>query len=128
MNAFGQVAGLVRTGSGYFDYYALFWDPVTEAMQDLGTFGGTSSNAQALNNRGQVTGTADGHAFFWDPAIDLMEDLGTLGGDHSSGADINESGQIAGTSAAPMEFNPNGIRAFFWDPITREMQDLRELE
>ena len=54
-------------------------------MQDLGTLGGTYSVGFAINDSGQVTGTADtadgaaDHAFLWDGTT--MQDLGTLGGE-----------------------------------------------
>jgi probable HAF family extracellular repeat protein len=56
-------------------------------MIDLGTLGGRSSFAAAVNGRGQVigdsdtgtgsTGTGEGHAFLWQNGS--MTDLGTLG-------------------------------------------------
>src|SRR5215469_17972556 len=57
-------------------------------VKDLGTLGGTSSNAIGVNNRGQVNGfsTLPGnqqtHAVFWINGLKI--DLGTLGGPNSS--------------------------------------------
>ena len=51
-------------------------------MSDLGSFGGTSGFANALNNRGQVAGSmnlpgdANAHPFLWDRGT--LVDLGTL--------------------------------------------------
>ena len=59
-------------------------------MVDLGTLGGTSSAARAINNLGQVTGwsylagNSIWRAFRWAP-WGPMVDLGTLGGDYSLG-------------------------------------------
>jgi probable HAF family extracellular repeat protein len=69
---------------------------------DLGTLGGATATAQAINNRGQVTGysaTANGdiHAFLWEKG--LMIDLGTLRGNYSDAYAINDLGQVAGQSA-----------------------------
>ena len=68
---------------------------------DLGTLGGNTSVAAALNAAGQVAGgstTASGeeHAFFWDGTT--MRDLGTLGGNASFAIDLNKVGQVAGYS------------------------------
>lgn len=70
------------------------------AMRDLGTLGGTSGCATALNNRGQVVGYSNlkgdltFHAFVWDR--EALKDLGTFGGDNSVALAINDAGQIIG--------------------------------
>jgi probable HAF family extracellular repeat protein len=85
-----------------------------ETITDLGTLGGPSSVAYALNEVGQVVGSADlpsgsTRAFLWHQGV--MQDLGTLGGDYSVAYDVNESGQVVGTSALA-----SGARhAFLWE-------------
>jgi probable HAF family extracellular repeat protein len=84
------------------------------AIVDLGTLGGVSAEASAINNSGQIIGTsttASGHrrAFLWHDGI--MTHLGTLGGNESVAHAINRRGQIIGSST-----NAAGERrAFFWD-------------
>ena len=71
-------------------------------MQDLGTLGGTSSDAWDINASGQVVGasglTGDSafHAYFYSGGI--MKDLGTLGGKDSEACGINAGGQVVGYS------------------------------
>ncbi|WP_164932018.1 hypothetical protein [Janthinobacterium sp. 17J80-10] len=71
-------------------------------ITDLGTLGGSSSQATAINNRGQVVGTSSlagdisSHAFIYTNGG--LYDLGTLGGASSSAAAINTQGQVVGTS------------------------------
>jgi probable HAF family extracellular repeat protein len=71
-------------------------------MRDLGTLGGTDSQANGINDSGQVVGwSADniGHqrAFLYKDGV--MKDLGTLGGGSNSWANgINASGQVVGYS------------------------------
>src|SRR2546423_11174985 len=66
---------------------------------DLGTLGGDFSSATAINQSGQVVGTAstaDGtkRAFLW--SLGTMRDLGSLGGSNSHAAAINSTGKVAG--------------------------------
>jgi probable HAF family extracellular repeat protein len=82
---------------------------------DLGTLGGASSWATALNGNGQVVGTSDtgafdqygdpvDHAFVWD-STHGMRDLGTYNNDlNSFSSGINASGVVAGASStAPVQ-------------------------
>ena len=73
------------------------------SMHVLGTLGGSSSQAVALNDIGQVVGasvTASGesHAFVYSNGI--MDDLGTLGNSYvqSEAFAVNNSGSIVGES------------------------------
>ncbi len=75
----------------------------TYSIIDLGTLGGSSSEAAAINNSGQVVGTSYTgyldyqHAFLYSNGI--MTDLGTLGGLISYASAINNSGQVVGKSS-----------------------------
>jgi len=75
--------------------------PALYNLVDLGTFEGTSSNANGINAAGQVVGYAytagDAHvrAFEYDGS---MHDLGTLGGSSSYATGINAAGQVVGYS------------------------------
>jgi probable HAF family extracellular repeat protein len=92
-------------------------------ITDLGTLGGASADARAINDTGQVVGasaTASGevHAFLWT-AAGGMKDLGTLGGTFSRAFGINSLGHVVGVSAlASRERRP-----FLWTPAGG-MQDL----
>lgn len=83
---------------------------------DLGTLGGRSSAAAAINERGQIVGksqTTDGawHAFLWQNG--KMIDLGTLDGRSSRAVAINERGWIVGSSTTRAR-----ERAVLWTPRT----------
>jgi probable HAF family extracellular repeat protein len=70
-------------------------------MTDLGTLGGDSSDALAINRQQQIVGLSDiasgeVHAFLWQRGV--MTDLGTLGGSFSHANAINDHGQIVGNS------------------------------
>jgi probable HAF family extracellular repeat protein len=88
-------AALATAGS------ALAAPPAGWIATDLGTLGGSSSHATAVNNAGVVVGDSDTgsgtiHAFSRAPG-GTMHDLGTLpGGSFSTAVAINASGQIAG--------------------------------
>ncbi len=71
-------------------------------MSDLGTLGGTDSEANSINDRGTVVGSsftarnAATHAFVFSRG--RMTDLGTLGGRDSVGKAINDQGVVVGNS------------------------------
>ncbi len=71
-------------------------------MSDLGTLGGTDSQANALNDRGAVVGysytanDATSQAFVYRHG--RMTDLGTLGGRDSVAAAINDEGSVVGAA------------------------------
>ena len=70
-------------------------------MTDLGTLGGTTSYATAINDRGQVVGNSPTiagvtHAFLYGDGA--MTDLGTLGGTTSYATAINDRGQVVGSA------------------------------
>lgn len=78
---------------------------INGVTDDLGTLGGISSTANAVNLLGQAVGSAalasgDAHAFRTAPngAITAASDLGTLGGSSSNALSINALGQVVGQS------------------------------
>jgi probable HAF family extracellular repeat protein len=76
---------------------------VAYAITDLGTLGGSSSDAFGINSRGQVVGRSfissdlEEHAFLSEDGV--MTDLGTLPGLSSWARAINNHGQVAGHSS-----------------------------
>lgn len=92
-----------------------------EVMQEIGTFGGATSTALAVNKNGVAVGYADladgsVHAFAFRKG--MLHDLGTLGGANSSALDINNRGQIVGKAQ-----QADGTeRAFIFD--SRQMSAL----
>lgn len=85
-----------------------------EVMTEIGTFGGPTSAAVAVNNRGIAVGQADladgrVHAFVYRQG--KLRDLGTLGGANSWAGEINDRGRIVGTA----ELADGSSRAFVYD-------------
>jgi probable HAF family extracellular repeat protein len=93
----------------------------------MGTFGGATSEAAAINGSGQAVGgaaTGDGnyHAFLWTAEGEML-DLGKLPGQAGSEAfGINDSGQVVGTGTNGLAYGP----AFLWT-AGGGMQDLNDL-
>jgi probable HAF family extracellular repeat protein len=74
-------------------------------MLDVGTFGGSSTEVAALNQRGEVVGISNlagdetFHPFLWSKK--RLIDLGTLGGDNGQTNWINDRGEIVGKADLP---------------------------
>jgi len=87
------------------------------SVTDLGTLGGKSSAANAINLKGDVAGqaeTRDGnpHGFLWRHG--RMHNLGTLPGYISStGIALNNRGQVVGNSTG-LKQGVSRIHAFLW--------------
>lgn len=112
-------AGLVVGSSGG---HAASYDLQTGVQTDLGTLGGSSSAAEAVNEHGVIVGaaaTASGvqHAFRFDPVTGTMTDLGGFGS-YSVAYGINDRGNVVGSGWHP----DGGQRGFFaWEgggPLT----------
>jgi uncharacterized membrane protein len=117
INARDQIVGLSENGvidplAGMPEYHAVLWRD--DRILDLGTFGGSFSQANAINRAGHVVGFAlntvpdlflgPNGAFFgtqfrpflWRNGV--MQDLGTLGGPDAYATFVNDRGQVAGYS------------------------------
>jgi probable HAF family extracellular repeat protein len=84
---------------------------------DLGTLGGTLSEATAVNERGEVVGYAQTavatHPFLWQRGT--MTDLGVLeagAGEYGAALGVNESGQVVGYG---MVDAGRAAHAFLWE-------------
>jgi probable HAF family extracellular repeat protein len=134
INDAGQVVGFAGNGT---QGHAFLWQS-SMGMIDLGTLGGNSSVARAINAGGQVAGQSylkngtEYDAFLWTPrtangTTGKMKDLGTLNSNpltfkDSAAYGINDSGDVVGNSGTG---SPPG-NAFYW-PGTGGLQNLNDL-
>jgi probable HAF family extracellular repeat protein len=156
INSKGLIVGMSQNGvidplTGIPEVRGVVWKK--GQIADLGTFGGNVSYASAVNNQGQVVGTAlneipdqfsfydllftlpgslngtQTRAFLWDEEHG-MQDLGTLGGFDATANLVNQSGQVTGFSYTNSTPNPTtGIptfHPFLWDK-EKGMRDLGSL-
>jgi probable HAF family extracellular repeat protein len=124
-----SATGVLDPITGAPEAHAVIWTPDGKVF-DLGTLGGYQSQANAVNDFGQITGWventtpdpfsfgegAETQAFIWQ--FGVMRPLGTLGGPDSIAFYINNLGQAAGCSYT--NSTPNAatgsptIDAFIW--------------
>jgi probable HAF family extracellular repeat protein len=123
INDNGQAVGVAGTSSGAG--HAFLWTPsardgTTGKMIDLGTLGGQSSSAIAIDNQGDVIGDSDTSigrtAFVWRPSVPngttgTMIDIDPGQGGLAKG--INSSAFVVGASN---NFGDGAMRAALWQP------------
>lgn len=134
---------LIDPLTGWPEEVAVLWSQ--DAIINLGTLGGNESQADAINDRGQIAGFSANtmldsfpsplgapgfgtqqRAFIWE--LGTMRDLGTLGGPDANALLINECGQIAGisyTSSTPNASGTPTVHPFLWE--NGKMLDLGSL-
>ena len=145
INYSGLIAGFAD--NGLTDPISQSPELVTVAWEqgkiiEVGTFGGSFSFPNAMNDRGEIVGVAldatpddfsmlgpgtETRAFLWRHGT--LHDLGTLGGPDAWAAFINERGQVAGWSYTDSEPNATtGVpkqHPFLWED--GRMRDLGTL-
>jgi probable HAF family extracellular repeat protein len=99
INSSGQVVGWSMVANG--DHHAFIWMQST-GMVNLNTWGtpcAGESEAEAIDDAGQVVGACDGRPVIWMPGQGMRE-LGTPDGQSAGRAnDINSEGQVVGHHA-----------------------------
>lgn len=131
LNESGDIAGTSML-AGDQNWHAFFWS--NGRMTDIGTLGGSKSDAIALNNKGQVVGRSvvtDSpfvrHAFLWEKG--RITDLGAVSPcQRSTATGINSAGQIVGSLGYCTD-NPDDLNFFsaFYTEKGQPMVDLNTL-
>jgi probable HAF family extracellular repeat protein len=113
---------------GFGGTQGFIWRPASDELTEIGTLGGSWSDAEAINNAGVIAGDSEVaggdhyEAYVRDATTGDMTALGTLGGTWSTAWGINDAGAVVGQSdtvGAPS--------AFVWDPVSGDMTDIDEL-
>lgn len=116
INANGQVAGHNFSEEGT---RAFLYDGTR--LIEIGTFGGSNSQANAINRCGHVTGWAEpaaglAQAFLYDGTL---RNLGSLGGESVGGA-VNDCNVVVGWSGV----SGGGVHGFVHDGVIRDIGSL----
>jgi probable HAF family extracellular repeat protein len=137
INSRGTAAGQSTSSTidpitGWPEEIAVLWKD--GQVINLGTLGGNESQADAINDSGQIAGIAANavpdsfpsplglpgfgtqqRAFLWETGV--MRDLGTLGGPDADALLLNDAGQVAGISYTSSTPNASGVPTidpFLW--------------
>ena len=100
INGAGEVVGSTQLPGGEA-LHGTAW--LGGVAYDLGTLGGTNSEANSINTIGQIVGDANNaddnpRPVLWNDASSAPIDLGTLGGSSGMATAVNDNGLIAGWS------------------------------
>jgi probable HAF family extracellular repeat protein len=115
LNDRGQVTGFSSLNAEPTLVHAFRWSLAT-GLVDINPPSVRASRASAINNKGQVAGSADFasglHAFSWSPRTGMI-DIGTLGGLNSLAFANNDAGVVVGASEGPSNAR-SSLVAFRW--------------
>jgi probable HAF family extracellular repeat protein len=112
MNDDGMVIGQL-TGPGGPPFHAFAWTRAG-GMVDIGTLGGATTHARAIDSHGRVVGLSStasgaGHAFSWTRAGGMV-DLGAGPYESSAAVALNDAGQVVGIAwNGPTSIDAHGV-------------------
>ncbi len=119
ISAFNNQQQIVGAYNAPYPYHEMAFCYANGVLANLGTLGGSLSQAQGINSQGQIVGHASTdigvgltHAFLY--VNNTLIDLGTAVGPNGESAAyaINEKGQIVGNSESSYS---GGMAALFWE-------------
>lgn len=122
INNLGEITGTNSTG-----FATTSFSQTATQTTNLGTLGGDSSTATAINSSGVIVGQsytttpAQTEAFVYSNGV--MTGLGFNGGNNSAAYGINDSGYIVGS----YQDASNVTQAFVYDPSNQEMTNIGNL-